>query len=95
MILEYFEISDTDESIFGLNEKLRVELEDDGVQAFNTKWDETIIPMTDVVKDQIVDIFILVAAPQLGSAHAIFAAVSSRHCSKMRIARPFKIQKGS
>ena len=34
---------DTDESVLDLNENLRVELKNDNVQSFNTRWDETII----------------------------------------------------
>ena len=43
MINEYFKVSDTDESFLDLNEILKVELKNDNVQLFHTRWDETII----------------------------------------------------
>ena len=45
MINEYFKANDTDESVLDLNEILKVELKNDCVQSFNTRWDETIITM--------------------------------------------------
>ena len=45
MICEYFKVSDTDASVLGLNEILKVEWKNDSVQSFETRWGETIIAM--------------------------------------------------
>ena len=45
MIDEYSKVSDKDESVLDLNEILKVELKNDNVQSFNSRWDETIIAM--------------------------------------------------
>ena len=39
------EYSDTDAPVLELNEKFKVELKNDKVQSFNTRWDETSIAM--------------------------------------------------
>ena len=43
MIYEYFKVIDTDDSVLDLVEILMVELNNDNVLSFNTRWDETII----------------------------------------------------
>ena len=44
-IYEYLKDSDADESFLDLNENSKVELKNDNVQSFNTRWNETIIAM--------------------------------------------------
>ena len=43
MICEY--ASDTDESVLDVHEILKVELKNDTVQSFNTRWDGTVLAM--------------------------------------------------
>ena len=43
MVYEYFKVSDTDESVLDLNEISKVELKNDSMQSFSTRWDETIV----------------------------------------------------
>ena len=45
MIYEYFEVSDTDESVLDLGSIMKVELKNDNVQSFNSRSDETMLPM--------------------------------------------------
>ena len=45
MVYEYLTVSDTDESVLHLNEKLKVELKNDNVQSLSTRWDETVVAM--------------------------------------------------
>ena len=45
MIYEYFEVSDTDESVLDLGSIMKVELKNDNVQSFNLRSDETMLPM--------------------------------------------------
>ena len=45
MIYEYFKVGETDESVLDVNEICKVEMKNDNVQSFNTRWDETIIVM--------------------------------------------------
>ena len=45
IIHEYFRVSDTDESVLDLNEMLKVELENDNVHSFDTRWDVTVVAM--------------------------------------------------
>ena len=40
-IFEYFQVGDTVESVLSFNEILKVELKNDNVQSFSTRWDET------------------------------------------------------
>ena len=58
MIQEYFKVSDTDESVLDLNELLKVELKNDNVQSFNTRWEQTIIAMKKQPDDEIVENFL-------------------------------------
>ena len=45
MFFESLKVSDTDESVLDLNEILKVEMKNDNMQPFSTRWDETIIAM--------------------------------------------------
>ena len=55
MVYEYFNLSDTDESVLELHEIWKVELQDDKVHPFNTRWDETIITMKKQADEEILD----------------------------------------
>ena len=46
-------MSDTDGSVLDLNENLKVELKNDNVQSFNTRWNESIIAMKEQLDDKI------------------------------------------
>ena len=74
MFYECFKVSDT------LNEMLKVELQNDSVQSFNTRWDDTTIAMTKQSDED----WHIVSLP--GSAvkavKAIVVSVHSRYCSK-------------
>ena len=56
MIYEYLKDSDADESFLDLNENSKVELENDNVQSFNTRWNETIIAMQKQPDDEMLGI---------------------------------------
>ena len=45
MTHEYFNVSDTDESVCAFIEFLKVELNHDNIQSFNTRWDRPIVGM--------------------------------------------------
>ena len=55
MIYEYFNVSDTDESILDLNEILKVELKNDNIQSPSTRCDETIISLKKQPDEEILD----------------------------------------
>ena len=52
MIYKYFKVSDIDESVSDLNEILKVELKNDSVQSFSTRWDDTIVAIKKHPDDQ-------------------------------------------
>ena len=52
MICDHFKISYTDGTVLDLSDHLRIELKNDSVQSFDTKWDETIIPMNKQPDDE-------------------------------------------
>ena len=55
MIYEYFKVRDTDESVLDLNVILQVELKNDNVLSFNTRWNETIISMKKQPDEEILE----------------------------------------
>ena len=55
MIYKYLKVRDTNESVLDLNEILKVELKNDNVQSFNTRWVETIIAMKKHSGDEVLD----------------------------------------
>ena len=77
MIYEYFKVSDTD---CFFNEILKVELTNDSVHSFNTRWDETITAMKKQPDEEI--LFFLPTASTVRTASDIVVPVHSRYCSK-------------
>ena len=55
MIYKSFKVSDADESVLDHNEILMVELKNDNVQSFNTRWNETIIAMKKQTYEEILE----------------------------------------
>ena len=62
MIFEYFKFSDTDESVLDFDEILKVELKNDNVKSFDSRWDETIIAMKKQPDEEIVDNFFTIVS---------------------------------
>ena len=48
MICEYFKVSGTREPLLDDHDQLRVQLKNENVQGFDTKWDEVLLSMTKV-----------------------------------------------
>ena len=82
MIYEYFKVSDTNESVLDLDEILKVELENDNLQPFNTRWDETIIVMKKQPDEEILDNLNYCELSTVRKAKAMVVSVHSRYCSK-------------
>ena len=78
----YSKVSDADESILDFNEVLKVELKNDNVQLFKTRWDETAIAMKKQPDEAILDKSVLPSASTVRTAQAIAVSVHSRYCSK-------------
>ena len=92
MIYQYFKVSDTDDSVLDLNEILKVELKNDNVQSFSTRWDETIIAMKKQPDEEVLHFFLFRPSPStVTTAEAIAVSVLSRYCSK-RESRDQKIR---
>ena len=83
MIHKYFKVSDTDQCVLDLNENLKVELKNDNVQLFNTRWDETINAMRRQPDEEILVFQKITPASTVRTAKAIAVSVHSRYCSNM------------
>ena len=55
MIFEYFQVSDTDESVLDFSEIFKVEWKNDNVQSSNMGWDETILAMKKQPDDEVLE----------------------------------------
>ena len=52
MISEHFEISDADGAVLDLSDLLKIEIRNDNMQSFVTRWDETVIALTKQPDDE-------------------------------------------
>ena len=55
MIYEHFEVTDTNESVLDLIERLKVDRRNHNVYSFNTRWDESVITMKKQPDDEILE----------------------------------------
>ena len=53
MICDYVKISGTGEALLDYNVPMRVQLEGDHVQGFDTKWDGVLLSMTQVPEEDL------------------------------------------
>ena len=78
MICEYSKVSHTDESVLDLNETLKVELKDDNVQSFNTRWDEDHHRDEEAARRRNTGALVLSLASTVSAAEAIAVSVHSK-----------------
>ena len=81
MIFEYFKVRDTDASVLDFNGILKVDLQIDNIQSFNTRWDETVIAMNKVPDGEMLDNLFYRPLQQSETAEAIAVSVPRRCCS--------------
>ena len=55
MIYDNFKISGKGEALLGFNDLLRVQLNNDNMEGFDTRWDEVLLSMTDVPDEDSLD----------------------------------------
>ena len=55
MIYDHFKVSDTDGTVLDLPDLVKVEIGNDTLQSFDTKWDETIVAMREHPDEEIME----------------------------------------
>ena len=68
-IYEYSKVSDTDGSVLDLNENLKIELKNDDVQTFNTRWNDTVLAMSKPPDEEILESFFFYRHNSQNSEH--------------------------